>query len=597
MQKNYSQTWDLDSIFSGGSESKSFNTYIQVVGESLNKLVDSIKELDIPKHTSDVTGLENVVELLGQSMKQVSEMSAFISCLLAQDVHDKHARLLIGKRNELNARFTTGLTLLDQKLVLIPENTWRELLEQPMFEEYSFVLNERRILAKDKLPSEQEVLLNDLSIDGYHAWGEMYDTIVGRLNVEIQDQEERKVLSVGQAANELSDPIRAKRKNAFEALEKVWSQDSDLFSETLNHLAGFRLQTYKHRGWDHVLSEPLRYNRMSERTLHAMWEAITNNKAPFVSYLKRKAELIGVDKLSWYDLEAPISTSTKKISYDEAARMIVEQFSLFSTKMASFAHKAFDQRWIEAEDRPGKRPGGFCTSFPDSKQTRIFMTYAGSSSSVATLAHELGHGYHQHVMDELGALNQNYAMNVAETASTFAEMIIADAAVRNASNDEEKVALLEDKIQRSVAFFMNIHARFLFEKRFYEERKQGVVSAQRLNELMEEAQKEAYCNELETYDPTFWASKLHFHITDVPFYNFPYTFGYLFSLGIYAEAIESKEDFESSYNALLKDTGRMTVEQLAEKHLNVRLDQLDFWEKGIQLCIADVEEFLRLTEK
>ena len=182
-------------------------------------------------------------------------------------------------------------------------------------------------------------------------------------------------------------------------------------------------------------------------------------------------------------------------------------------------------------------------------------------------------------------LNRGYAMNVAETASTFAEMIVADAAVKNAKDEEETLALLDDKIQRTVALLMNIHARFLFETRFYEERKRGPVSVETLNDLMEGAQKEAYCDALDEYHPLFWASKLHFFITSVPFYNFPYTFGYLFSLGIYAQALEEGKGYEEKYIDLLRDTASMTVEDLAAKHLEVDLVQKDFWEKAVKICI------------
>jgi oligoendopeptidase F len=198
-------------------------------------------------------------------------------------------------------------------------------------------------------------------------------------------------------------------------------------------------------------------------------------------------------------------------------------------------------------------------------------------------------------MNDLEPLNQRYAMIVAETASTFAEMIVANAAVKSAETEEERLALLEDKVQRSVALFMNIHARFIFEKSFYEERKQGLVSQSRLNELMEKAQKEAYHDSLGTYHPTFWGSKLHFHITGVPFYNFPYTFGYLFSLGIYARALEEGSAFEEKYIALLRDTGRMNVEELAQKHLGVDLTKPEFWEQAIGLSVQDVHDFLKMT--
>lgn len=335
---------------------------------------------------------------------------------------------------------------------------------------------------------------------------------------------------------------------------------------------------------------------MKPETLETMWTVISENKQLLVAYLNRKAKLLGVEKLSWFDLDAPYGKTESKVSYQEGAEFIEENFALFGEKMATFAKKAFEEQWIEGEDRPGKAPGGFCTFFPESNQSRIFMTYSGTPSNVSTLAHELGHGFHTYAMKGVHHLNRAYAMNVAETASTFAEMIVADAAVKKAKDEEEKLVLLDDKIQRTVALLMNIHARFLFETSFYEERKKGQVSSERLNELMEAAQKEAYCEALEEYHPLFWASKLHFFITGVPFYNFPYTFGYLFSLGIYAQALEEGTGYEEKYIALLRDTASMTVEDLAEKHLQVNLTQKDFWEKAVGLCLDDIKEFLQLTE-
>lgn len=593
-QTTYNPSWDLEAIFPGGSSSETFHTYIENVQKETQQLAVAIENFKPKEGKVNADELSNIVSKLENVRNKMREASAFISCLSAQDVKDKEASLLVGKRSALTAEMNAVKTNFDQKLNSIDDATWDELLKKPEFKELDFVLNENRENAKELLPPEQEVLINDLAVDGYHAWSQMYDTVVGNMSVEIEEDGEVNSYSVGQASNKISNPDRSVRKHVFEQLNKAWGSNADFFGQTLNHLAGFRLQKYKHRNWQHVLKEPLAINRMQKATLDAMWGAINTNKKHFVKFLEKKAELLGQEKLSMYDIGAPLTKSVKTSTYTEGANFIVNQFREFSPKMADFAKMAFEKRWIEAEDRPGKRPGGFCTSFPDSEQTRIFMTYSGTSSNIATLAHELGHGYHQYVMNDIHGLNQGYAMNVAETASTFAEMIVSDASVKSAQNAEEKKALLEDKIQRSVAFFMNIHSRFIFEQRFYEERKQGMVSVETLNELMIDAQKEAYCDAIEDYDPNFWASKLHFHITGVPFYNFPYTFGYLFSLGIYAHAQGLGGDFEDDYIALLRDTGRMTVEELAEKHLNVDLTKPDFWENAIQLCVKDVEEFLSL---
>src|SRR5690625_1425721 len=594
MQKTYNPTWDLDVIFPGGSESEEFYTYLSDNEKEIEKLAAEVARFSA-EQPDTIEILAIIVKQLEKITKKTREASAFVSCLSAQDVNDSKAGLLVAKNNEFKAKMDAIQTSLQQKFIQIDEARWNDILQSDALEEVSFVLNESREKGKERLSVSEEVLINDLEVDGYHAWSQMYDTIVGKMQVEIEEDGKVNSYSVGQASNKIVNPDRGVRKHVFTQLSKAWKENADLFGQTLNHLAGFRLQKYRHRDWEDILKEPLAMNRMKKDTLDAMWTAITNNKKYFVEFLNKKAELLGLEKLSMYDISAPISKSVTKVPYSKGADFIVEQCGKFSSKMADFAKMAFEKRWIEAEDRTGKRPGGFCTSFPDSEQTRIFMTYSGTSSNIATLAHELGHAYHQHVMNDVNGLNQRYAMNVAETASTFAELIVADATVESAQNKEEKLALLEDKIQRSVAFFMNIHSRFLFETQFYEERKQGMVPADRLNELMIEAQKEAYSNTLDEYDENFWSSKLHFHITGVPFYNFPYTFGYLFSLGIYAAAKERGNAFEDEYISLLRDTGRMNVEDLAKKHLNVDLTTPDFWEAAIALCVADVEEFLTLA--
>ncbi|MHA7139461.1 M3 family oligoendopeptidase [Rossellomorea arthrocnemi] len=588
----YSDVWDLDVFFQGGSESPEFRRHLDTLEKKKNDFAENALAFHPPQSASDADLVWKLIEEAKEVMLYLRQAGAFVSCLEAQNMHDRKADSLRGEVTSLSADFSSTFTKFQQQLSDCTEEIWDELLQHDQLSEITFVLNEWRQKAKDKLSSTEESLIQALAVDGYHGWGQMYDTIVGAMEIE----HDGKKLSVGQANNLLSSPDANTRKEVFEKLENAWEQNEELFARTLNHLGGFRLNVYKKRGWDELMKEPLEYNRMKQETLDAMWGAISKHKQPFVQYLERKAKLIGKDRLDWYDLDAPVAESTSTMSYDDGAKFILKQFSRFGEEMAQFAEKAFENQWIEAEDRSGKRPGGFCTSFPLSDQSRIFMTYSGSMSNVSTLAHELGHAFHSYALKPMHTLNRNYAMNVAETASTFAEMIVADAAVKEAETKAEKIALVEDKLQRSVAFFMNIHARFLFETRFYEERKKGIVSADKLNELMVDAQKEAFSDSIGEVHPRFWASKLHFYITGVPFYNFPYTFGYLFSLSIYAKALESDESYEDKYMALLRDTAVMNVEELAMKHLGEDITKEAFWEKGIKLCMADVEEFLELTE-
>ncbi|AOZ93533.1 M3 family oligoendopeptidase [Paenibacillus crassostreae] len=596
MKSNLSLTWDLESIFPGGSSSQELNDFLSKLEKDIAAVQQIIQDAIAPVDIQATKVFDGFIASYASCVERVSEASSFVSCLGAQDQHDKKAIQLSGKVTNLQAQLMSVSAEFEHLLRNTEDEVWDQWMEREELVELSFVLNESREQAREKLNPELESLALDLAVDGYHGWGGFYDTIVSHVQIPFDEDGTTKMLSAGQAANKLHDPRLDIRESMFDKWEEAWTKSEDYCADTLNHLAGFRLKLYDRRGWNSILQEPLSINRMSQQTLNAMWNVIIDNKSVFVEYLERKAKILGVEKLSWVDVEAPIGNISGKITYQEAAEDIVKQFRKFSPKLAEFSELAFDQGWIEAEDRPGKRPGGFCTALSVSKETRIFMTFGGTASNVSTLAHELGHGYHQHLMNDLHVLNQNYAMNVAETASTFAEMIVADALVKAATDPQEKLALLEEKIQNSIAFFMNIHARFLFETRFYDLRKNGLVSAQELSTLMEEAQQEAFCGALSSYHPHFWAAKLHFYITDVPFYNFPYTFGYMFSTGLYVRAQQEGASFADKYDLLLQDTGMMTVEELASKHLAVDLTGPEFWQSAIDLCISDVKEFMEMTE-
>lgn len=591
----YPLVWDLDTFFPGGSESPELATHLKNVEQKIASFEAVVSDIQTPQSSSQASAMRETIEQLKDIATNLSEAGATIGCFLAQDTTDKKATLLQGQVSSLGARLSTILLTIQQKWSQTEDSVWNELLASEDLHEFEFILNEWKEKAEKKLSQEEESLITALGVDGYQGWGQLYDLLIADMKVTVNVEGEEKKLSIGQASNLYSHANPEVRKATKDALEQAFTEKEEFFAKTLNHLAGYRLAVYKKRGWNEVLDEPLSINRMSEETLDAMWGAISDGKEPFVRYLNKKAELLGTDKLHWHDMDAPIGESAKSMDYQQGAEFILKHFKKFGPELEVFSRHAFENGWIEAEDRDNKRPGGFCTGMPVSQESRIFMTYSGSMSNVSTLAHELGHAFHSYALRPVHWLNRQYAMGVAETASTFAEMIVADAAVAEATSQEEKAALLEDKIQRSVAFFMNIHARFLFETRFYEERKKGVVSSARLNELMAEAQQEAFAGALADTHPHFWASKLHFYITGVPFYNFPYTFGYLFSLSIYAKAKEEGTAFEEKYIALLRDTAIMSVEDLAKKHLNEDITKKDFWAKGIALCHKDVEEFLSLV--
>ncbi|PIC73806.1 M3 family oligoendopeptidase [Sporosarcina sp. P17b] len=596
----YENTWDLETIFAGGTQSEEVQTKLSAVKEDIVVYADQLKawNYDPANGASTLAELLKQQEVIGKGLGQVG---TFINMWRDAFMDDAHASVVKGQVMELGSEIQQLSTIFTKKLVAISDENWGSLLQDDMLHEISFALNEIREEGKRLLSEDEEKLIAKLNKDGLAAWSDLYNTVGSTMTVPFTDKDgDTTDLSIGQAMNKMyADPDPQVRADLFDSWEKTWSTNGPIFADILNHLAGYRLTLQEVHGRTGHLEEPLEYNRMSEETLSAMWSAVDAQKQTFIDYLGQKADLFGVEKLGWQDVAAPVAvgeTKPTRFTYDEACDFIIENFASFGPKLTSFTKHALENRWVEAEDRSNKRPGGYCTSLPEFKESRIFMTFTGSPSDTSTLAHELGHAFHSHVMKDLPELNQGYAMNVAETASTFAETIIADATVKNAASDEEKISLLANKLEGATAMFLNIRARFIFEDKFYTERANGIVSETRLNELMVEAQKEAFGDSLSSYHPHFWAAKLHFFIDSVPFYNFPYTFGYLFSLGIYAEYLKQPEGFEEKYIALLQDTGSMKVEDLAKKHLDVDITKEDFWAAGIALVAKDVEEFVELTD-
>uniref|UniRef100_UPI00403F2DBD M3 family oligoendopeptidase n=1 Tax=Candidatus Enterococcus willemsii TaxID=1857215 RepID=UPI00403F2DBD len=595
----YAMNWDLDSIFSGGSQSPELAQRMTQLSEEIHTYHTAVTAWQPSKEVEPLAQLLTLAEQISNGFEQCS---SFINALLSSNVNDSQAKILYGDLFNKLPEYQLASTIFSKKLTEITEGDWEELMASEQLQPVAFRLGEIRRDGKELLSEAEENIINTLQLDGLNAWSAHYDTIVASIAIPFTQADGTTVeLSAGQAFNKMmGDPDATVRQDLFTKWEQAWSEKADLFADTLNHLDGFRLSTQKLHGVDNYLKEPLEYNRLKQETLDTMWATIQKNKQPIVDFLTRKAQLFGKEKMDWQDQDAPIILGDMKertYSFDAAATFIIENFQKFSPKMATFAQMAFEKEWIEAEDRPGKRPGGYCTSLPETKESRIFMTYSNSVNEVATLAHELGHAFHSSVLWDLPGLNQEYAMNVAETASTFAELIVADATLKEAKTKEEKINLLDAKMQNAIAMFMNIHTRYIFENNFYQARQKGLVSSEQISTMMLEAQKESYLDSLGSYHPHFWAAKLHFFIDDVPFYNFPYTFGYLFSMGIYAYANQQGTNFEDEYIALLRDTASMTTEELAQKHLQADLTKPDFWQAGIDMVLKDVEEFMTLTEE
>jgi len=589
-------TWDLD-VLLPHPETEDFS---QLFAEFRNDLVQLAEQSDaLPGVSAESSAVGQWAAFLKQYadvVKRAEDLQSFIGCHAAADAQNKLYQNLEGQLASLRPLQTRIGANIEFAVKDVSDGELESFLSRAEeLQNIAFFLRDSRANAVLRLPKEQELLAADLGVDGIHAWGRFYDRISGALKVTVMEKGEIVEKSPGQVQFDM--PERPVRENNFYAADQAWSGIAEDCADALNHISGTRLSLYRRLPVSDHLDAPLRYNRMRRETLQTMWDTITDRKSILRDYLHTKAKLLGVDKLAWFDLAAPLPSGARRgsadIPYQKACKTVIDTFRGFSPEFGDFAQRTLQEGWVEAENRGGKRQGGFCTGFPQKEQSRIFMTYTNSRDSMSTLAHELGHAYHGFVLREKPFLLQDYPMNLAETASTFAEAVLGEQQLAALTSREEQLEILDGMLADAVAFLMNIHARFLFEDRFHRERHEGELSPERFSELMLAAQQEAYLEALaeDGWNPNFWISKLHFYISTLPFYNFPYTFGYLLSLGLYSVADEFGDEFPARYREFLLATGSFETETAVQNTLGYDLTQPDFWHKSLDVVERRVRRF------
>ncbi len=456
---------------------------------------------------------------------------------------------------------------------------------------YVFKLKNAKEGAKHLLNDDVEEMISAMDMTGGSAWGQLQSFLTSVVKVDYDG----KVVTLSEIRNMAYSPDAAVRKAAYEAELACYEKIQDSLAFSLNNIKNQVTMLSDKRGYESPLAMTLKQSRMTRATLDAMLDAIKEYLPVFRKYLRKKAEMLGhTNGLPFYELFAPLGKSDKKFTVEEARDYLVECFHKFSPDCADLMQEAFDNEWIDFFPRKGKRGGAFCAGVLGMKQSRILTNYDGYFGSISTLAHELGHAYHNRQTEDNRVLNQDYSMPVAETASTFNETHLGHYALASAT-PEEKLSLLENDLMEKTQCIVDIYSRYLFETAVFEQSQSKFLMAEDLKALMLQAQKEAYGDGLDenAMHPYMWACKGHYYSSGLSFYNFPYAFGNLFAVGLYNMFLEEGESFIPKYKAMLKATPTCTIEE-AGAMVGVDLSDKAFWEGSLKLIAKDIEEFCAL---
>lgn len=584
-------TWNLEIMYKGYDDPKYIKDNERVL-ELIKELNDSVKELN---KEYAVNCIEKNMKLEEEFNKVIMELFSYSSLRAATNVNDYEALGEMGKLQmvlqetvEANVQFTKFLKDLDLD----------ELSKQSeVIKTYLFILKNYQEEALHMLSDKEEVLASKLRLVGSNSWSDLQGQLTANLSIKVEGFEENMPLSA--VRNLAYDHSEKVRKAAYEAELGAYKQIEDSVAMALNNIKREVNIMMPLRGYEDALDKTLKQSRMSKATLDAMITAIKEEAPKFREYFKLKAKALGhKNGLPFYDLFAPMGSMHKTYSIEEAKDLVLDVYGSFSKSLYELGKEAFENRWIDVLPKEGKSGGAFCAGLDNHNESRVLTNFTGSLSDVQTLAHELGHAYHGRVVLDNAPLNRDYPMPLAETASIMCQTLMAKKMINDITDPNELLTVVEESLQEDSQCVIDILSRFLFESKVLAEPIARPLSASDMCEFMLEAQDESYGDGLDSeYKHAYmWLCKSHYYSAGLNFYNWPYAFGLLFGKGLYKQYLKDKETFVKNYDQMLRNTGFMSVEDVALS-MNIDVTKKDFWIESLKFIEEDIDLFEKLLKE
>ena len=575
------EVWDLTPLYKGFDD-PAYEADMAAMKQLVADFTAFSKELP---NVEPVVGLRWGVELL-EKLSDLSKLFGYANLRSATNTKDPEPGSYMGRIMAIRSGMAAPSAAFNAWVVQLP-NLMELVRGDEYLKDYEFYFAGKVDSAKYQMGGEAEAVMAKMGMSGGSAWGKLQSYLTSTVPVSYRGT----TTNLSAIRNLAYDPDPQVRKDAYEAEIACYEAIKEPVAHALNAIKLETISQCQLRGYESPLDRTLLNSDMKRETLDAMLGAMDEYLPKFWQYLKAKAKALGHENgLPWYDLFAPLGEASTTFTTEDARDYLVKQFSTFDEQLTKMVARAFDEAWIDFYPRDGKRGGAFCSSIRTIGQSRILTNFDGMFTDVVTLAHELGHAFHNQCIRDHRPLNHGYSMPLAETASTFNECVVMNAAIESAANRDERIALIESQLQDATQIICDIYSRYRFEAMVFANREQKFMNADALCDFMKEAQKQSYGDGLDhdCLHPFMWVCKSHYY--GPTFYNFPYAFGGLFARGLYAQYVKEGPSFVGKYKKLLYTTTVATAEDVA-KVADIDLTDKDFWRGALQ-TIADQIDLL-----
>ncbi len=580
--------WNLDPIYKGFDDPA-----FEADMEALRQSVDTFGAFaDTLSDEEPSAALRRGIELQEKIVRLAYKLAGFAQLRQAANTKDPQAGSQLGRVMAVFSGFAAPEAAFKAWAAKLPDLAQRVAADEAL-KEYAFLFHKIAESSRYLLPGIGEQIMAKLELSGSNAWSDLQQYLTSTVPVSYRGS----TTNLSSVRNLAYDPDPQVRKDAYEAELDSYGRICDPIAYALNSIKLETISDCQLRGYESPLARTLKHSDMERATLDAMLGAMDEYLPKFWQYLKAKAKALGhANGLPWYDLFAPMGKSGTKFTAQQARDYLVELFAGFDSELSEMVARAFDEAWIDFYPRDGKTGGAFCADVESLHESRILTNFDGSFSDVVTLAHELGHAFHNQCIYSHRPLNQGYSMPLAETASTFNECVVMAAAIGAATDKQEKLALIESQLQDATQIICDIYSRYRFESMVFANREEQFMNAQTLCDYMTQAQKQSYGDGLDenAMHPYMWVCKSHYY--GPTFYNFPYAFGGLFARGLYAQYEKEGAAFVPKYKKLLHTTCVATAEDTA-KVAGIDLTDKEFWRSALQTVADQIDLFCSIVEE